>query len=89
MTHESLSDRSLRCKLSCHEISLILSYESKGHDLVGIEVLYLYLVEHLNLLCADLRLVDYTRVSHEILKFRDIKFKKSLSLSRRLILCIL
>ena len=54
MSHKSLADRGLCSKLAGHEVRFLLADEGKVHDLVGIEVLYLHLIEHLNLVCTDL-----------------------------------
>ena len=39
MSHKRLTDRCLHSKLTCHEISFLLAYKRKVHDLVSVKVL--------------------------------------------------
>ena len=71
------------------EIGLRLADDGELHHLLGGKVLHLDLIHDLDLVRADLGLVDDLGVGHKILELRDLHLQQPLSVTRRVIFSIL
>ena len=85
MADEGLGDRSGCSKLALGEVSFRLAYDGKFHNASVVEILNLYLVQHRNLVRAELGCINDLGIGNKGLQFRYVQFKQALGLAGGLI----
>ena len=85
MADEGLGNRSGCRKLALGEVSFGLAYDGKFHNASVVEILNLYLVQHRNLVRAELGCINDLGIGNKGLQFRYVQFKQALGLAGGLI----